>query len=155
MSKNCFFISLSMSLIGPGPNYIKLLPCKLTSLELQIEVVRETVSMPSNLRSNDLVVILLNNMVLCNVQRKNEILKCEYCDYTSTHSGNLKAHSRKHSDEILKCEHCDYTTTRSNVLKAHSCKHNGEMLQFTFSENLLVTCFSVNIVDLQRLFLVS
>ena len=26
-------------------NYIKLLPCKLTSLELQIEVVRETVSM--------------------------------------------------------------------------------------------------------------
>ena len=26
-------------------NYIKLLPCKLTSLELQIEVVKETVSM--------------------------------------------------------------------------------------------------------------
>ena len=26
-------------------NYIKLLPCKLTSLELQVEVIRETVSM--------------------------------------------------------------------------------------------------------------
>ena len=67
--------------------------------------------------------MLLNNMVLCNVQRKNEMLQCQYCDYRTTQSGALKAHSRKHTGDMLQCQHCDYTTTQSGNLKVHSLKH--------------------------------
>ena len=62
-------------------------------------------------------------MVLYNVQRKNEMLQCEHCDYLTTRSHNLKIHSRKHTGEMIQCEHCDYSTTRSDNLKVHSYKH--------------------------------
>ena len=55
--------------------------------------------------------------------------QCHYCDYTTTSSGDLKAHSRKHAGEMLLCQHCDYSSACSSALKRHSCKHTGETIQ--------------------------
>jgi len=41
-------------------------------------------------------------MVLYNVQRKNDMLQCEHCEYTSAHSKELKTHSREHSKKTEK-----------------------------------------------------
>ena len=62
-------------------------------------------------------------MVLYNVQRKNEMLQCQHCDYTTARSIDLKIHSRKHTGEMLQCQHCEYTTNYSSALKRHSNKH--------------------------------
>ena len=65
-------------------------------------------------------------MVLYDVQQTNEMLQCQHCDYTTAHSGALKAHSRKHTGDMLQCKDCDYTTARSGNLKRHYRKHTGE-----------------------------
>ena len=59
-----------------------------------------------------------------------EMLQCQHCDFTTTRSHNLIAHSRKNTGEkYLQCQHCEYTTIYSCALKTHSRKHTGEMLQ--------------------------
>ena len=55
------------------------------------------------------------------------MFQCQHCDYTTTCSDNLKAHSRKHTGEMLQCQHCDYTTAHLYSLKAHSRKHTGDL----------------------------
>ena len=62
------------------------------------------------------------------------MFQCQHCDYTTTRSGNLKAHSRKHTGEMLQCQHCDYTTAQSGNLKSHSRKHTGEKLQCQYCD---------------------
>ena len=55
-----------------------------------------------------------------------KIFMCGYCDYTTTRSGNLKSHSRKHTGELLQCKNCDYATVYPGNLKSHSRKHTGD-----------------------------
>ena len=53
------------------------------------------------------------------------MLQCEHCDFLTTHPGNLKILSCKHTDDMFQCQHCDYAATQSANLKAHSRKHTG------------------------------
>ena len=47
------------------------------------------------------------------------------CDYITSHSGDIKIYSLKHIDEMLLCQYCDFTAIYSDNLKLNSHKHNG------------------------------
>ena len=51
-------------------------------------------------------------MVLYNVQQKDDMLQCEHCEYTTAHSKDLKAHSRKNSTKTEKV--CPKTAERKS-----------------------------------------
>ena len=65
----------------------------------------------------------------CSPRPPPNVLQCQHCDYTTAYSGDLKAHSRKHTGDMLRCQQCDYVTTRLDCLKKHSRKHTVEMLK--------------------------
>ena len=53
--------------------------------------------------------------------------KCNQCDYTSSHAGNLRAHLKTHSGEKPnKCNQCDFTSSYVSALKGHLKTHSGE-----------------------------
>ena len=49
-------------------------------------------------------------MVFYNMQRKNDILQCLYCEYKTDLSTALKAHSHRYAGDMFQCEQCEYTT---------------------------------------------
>ena len=54
-------------------------------------------------------------------------VKCNQCDYASSHTGNLRQHLKIHSEEKSnKCNQCDYKSSRADVLRQHLKKHSGE-----------------------------
>ena len=53
--------------------------------------------------------------------------KCNECDYTATHAGNLKIHvMAKHEGIRYNCDECDHVATQPGSLKVHvMAKHRG------------------------------
>ena len=53
--------------------------------------------------------------------------KCNMCDYTSSHAGDLRTHLKMHSGEKSnKCNQSDYASSHAGTLKRHLKIHNGE-----------------------------
>ncbi|XP_063693612.1 zinc finger protein 85-like [Bolinopsis microptera] len=53
--------------------------------------------------------------------------KCDVCSYTSSRSGALASHKRKHAGEKpYKCDICSYSASQSGALASHKRMHTGE-----------------------------
>ena len=53
--------------------------------------------------------------------------KCRKCDYSFSHAGDLRRHSKMHSGEKThKCNQCDFASSYASALKGHLKTHSGE-----------------------------
>ena len=61
------------------------------------------------------------------VHRKENPLKCEWCDYSTHKEGDFRKHKATHTGEkAFKCDQCKYSTNRPHDLKMHMKRHAGE-----------------------------
>ncbi|KAK9503317.1 hypothetical protein O3M35_011916 [Rhynocoris fuscipes] len=60
-------------------------------------------------------------------RRSTVVISCDFCDYKTTHAGNLKRHMICHSGEKpYACSVCDFKTSLSSALKVHMLIHSSE-----------------------------
>ena len=64
--------------------------------------------------------------LLLSVHSREELNKCDLCEYSTTTSGALYRHKLIHSGEKPHtCDLCDYSTRTSGDMKRHRRKHTG------------------------------
>ena len=61
------------------------------------------------------------------IHNKEKSNKCSQCDYSSSHTGHLRAHMKIHNGEkSKKCNQCDYASSSASDLRKHLKTHSGE-----------------------------
>ena len=84
-------------------------------------------------------------MVLYIVQRKDDILHCNHCDFITAYSSSLKAHSDKHTCNMFQYIHCKFVITKLLLLAPWNF----------IQANILGICFSINIMIIKLLILIN
>ena len=61
------------------------------------------------------------------VTKRDQGKSSNKCEYTSSHTGNLRTHLKTHSGEKSnKCNQCDYVSSQAGHFRTHLKTHNGE-----------------------------
>ena len=149
MTDTCNFQPVDIGVTGVlktnVQKYLKSFACNRGCEEKCILIEKSTGLRTSYLRSVDLVVSYNIYSTQKKVQQ-NDMLQCEHCDFLTTHPGNLKILSCKHTDDMFQCQHYDYSAANPRNLNENSHVHNvvtaayyqyvhtGDMLQRQYCE---------------------
>ena len=86
--------------------------------------------------------VIMTNLVVGQMERKEAAdsdsdsdLCCPQCDYSCSHSYDLKKHMRAHT---FNCTQCDYTCSKSYKLKRHAMMHARTSDQLSLTKHIKV-----------------
>ena len=97
--------------------------CPSVLLDFYSQIVQITLWWPRGLTS-PCRRISVKELPMCTEKMQN---KCNMCDYTSSHAGDLRTHLKMHSGEKPnKCNQCDFASSDAGSLRRHLKKHSGE-----------------------------